>query len=71
MLTANRHHGVLPSCLDDVVNEARKWRNAANEEGSNRTPIASKLGRVAVDSMEVVHVWYRNVSLSDDEVATV
>ena len=68
MLTAGRNAGLFTSSNLDVVDEAREWGNAADEEGGDGTPITSVAGRVAVDAMEVVHVRYRHIATSDDVV---
>jgi hypothetical protein len=68
MLTAQRDAGLLITCDNDAVDEARKWGNAANKEGGNCAPIASEFGRVAVDTVEVVHVGYGHITASDNVV---
>lgn len=55
--------------LDDVVDEARQRRDAADEEGRDGAPIAAELGRVAIDAVEVVHVRHRHARASHDVVA--
>lgn len=54
---------------NDVVNKTWEWRDAANEKGSNGAPVGAKLGRIAVDSVEVVHVGHGYITTSDNEVA--
>jgi hypothetical protein len=69
MLTAQRDAGLAHARYNDVVDEAGEWGDAADEEGGDGAPIASKPGRVAVDAVEVVHVWYGHVTASDNVVA--
>lgn len=69
MLTAQRDAGRLTACYNDAVDEAWERRDAADEEGDDGTPVAGVSGRVAVHAVEVVHVGYRYVTASDDEVA--
>jgi hypothetical protein len=61
----------LPTSNNDAVDETRERRNATDEEGGHRTPVAGEFGRVAVDTVEVVHVRYRHVALSDNVVAAI
>ena len=44
VLPANRNAGLAIARCNDVVNEARKWWNAADEEGGYGAPIASVFG---------------------------
>ena len=69
MLTTGRDAGRLTTRNNDIVDEARERGNAADEEGDHGTPIARVSGRVAVHAVEVIHVGYGYVTLSDDEVA--
>ena len=68
VLTSNRDASLAQACNDNVVYEARKRGDAADEEGNNSTPICGVLWGVAIDTMKVVHVWYRDIATSDDEV---
>lgn len=70
MLTPRRDAGLAIARCDDVVDEAGERRDAADEEGDNGAPVATVSGRVAVDAVEVVHVWYGYITASDDIVAT-
>jgi hypothetical protein len=54
---------------NNVVDESRKWGNAADEKGNNSTPVGAELGRVSVDAVEIVHIRDGDVTLSDNEVA--
>ena len=69
MLTADRDTGLLPARNDNVVDEAREWRYAADEEGRYSPPIATPSGRVAVDAMKIIHVRNRHPAASYDVVA--
>lgn len=69
MLTANRNAGRAATSYDDIVDEAREWWNAADEEGRYSTPVAGEFRRVAVDAVEIVHVGNRHITASDNEVA--
>ena len=69
MLTAQRDARLAIARYNDVVDEAWKRGNAADEEGDDGAPVASVSGRVAVDAVEVVHVRYGHVTASDDVVA--
>ena len=69
VLTAQRDASLAIACYNDVVDEAREWGDAANEEGDDGAPVASVSGRVAVHAVEVVHVGYGHVTASDDVVA--
>jgi hypothetical protein len=68
MLTANRDASLLTTSFNNVVDEAGERGDTADEESRNSTPVAGELGRIAVHAMEVVHVWYGDVSTSDDIV---
>lgn len=70
-LTADGHAGLLPARDDDIVDEARQWRNAADEEGGDSPPIATPSGGVAVDAMEIVHIGNRYLPTSYDIVTIV
>lgn len=52
----------------DIVDEAGEWRCTADEEGEDGTPVTSKLLGVAIDTVKVVHVWYRHSAVADDVV---
>jgi len=69
VLTAQRDAGLVIARCNDVVGEAGERGGAADEEGSDGAPVASVSGRVAVDAVEVVHVGYGHVTVSDDIVA--
>lgn len=69
MLTTYSDSGVTITCLDNVVNKAREWRNAADKESDNGTPITGVFGRIAVHAVEVIHVWDGDVSASDNIIA--
>ena len=69
MLTTRRDAGFAHARYNDVVDEAREWRDAADEEGGDGAPIAGVSGRVAVDAVEVVHVGYGHVTTADDVIA--
>jgi len=66
MLTSFRDACLAVSGNNDIVDEAGKWRDATDEEGSHGTPVGSKFGRVAVHAVEVVHIWNRHIAASDD-----
>lgn len=68
MLTTNRDtSGTITRC-NDIVDEARERRDAADEEGDDGAPVAGELGRVAVHAVEVVHVGDRHVAAAHDVV---
>lgn len=69
MLTTNGHSSRLPAGCDDVVHEPGQRRNAADEKGGSGTPVCGILRRIAVDAVEVVHVWNRDTCSANDEVA--
>jgi hypothetical protein len=69
VLTAHRYAGLAIACCNDVVDEARKRGNAADEEGGDSAPITGVFGRIAVHAVEVVHVGYGHITSSDDIVA--
>ena len=69
MLSTKRDFGSTETSFDNAVDETGKRRNAANEESGHGTPVATVLGRVAVNTVEVVHVRDRHVTLADNEVA--
>jgi hypothetical protein len=69
VLAAKRHASLAIACYNNVVNEARERRDAADEEGHDGTPVGCEFRRVAVNAMEVVHVGYGHVTTSDDVVA--
>ena len=69
MLTAQRDASLLITCYNDVIDEARERRDAADKEGDDSAPVASVSGRVAVNAVEIVHVGYGHVTASDDVVA--
>ena len=68
LATCTNTSGIATS-YDDIVNEARKWRDAADDESDNGAPVGGEFGRVAVDAVEVVHIGYGDIATSDDEVA--
>ena len=69
MLSTKAHARSLITGNDDVIDEAWQRRDAANEEGGNGAPVAGKLGVVAVDAMEVVHVGHRDVATANNVIA--
>lgn len=66
MLTGKRHTGVTHI---DAVDEARERRCKSDDKCDDRTPVCGKLGRVAVDAIELVHIRYRHVAATSDVVA--
>ncbi len=69
MLTAFGDSGGFRTCSNDVIDKARKRGNTADEEGDDGAPVATESGRVAVDTVEVVHIGHGHVAASDDKVA--
>ena len=69
MLTSQRDAGLAHARGNDVVDEAGEWGDGADEEGGDGAPVGGVSGRVAVDTVEVVHVGYGHVTTSDDVVA--
>lgn len=69
MLTSDGDTGRAQTCDDDVVHKAREWRNTADEEGYDGTPVCSILGRVSIHPMEVVHIRHGHIPTTHDEVA--
>lgn len=70
MLTTHRDASGAQAGHNNVVDEAWKRRDAADEECGNGAPVAAIFGRVAVDTVEVIHIRYGHVTASDDIVAT-
>jgi hypothetical protein len=68
VLTAQSDAGFAITSYNDVIDEAGQRGDAADEKGDDGAPVASVSGRVAIDAVEVVHVRYRHVTASDDEV---
>ncbi len=69
MLTSGRDAGRATARFDDIVDEARKGRDTADEEGSYGTPVGSPSLRVAVDTVKVVHVRDGHFAATEDVVA--
>lgn len=69
MLTSCRDAGLATTRFHNVIDEARKRRDAANEEGNHSTPVGSPFLRVAVDAVEVVHVRNGDFAAAEDIVA--
>ena len=69
MLTTLTNTGSPVTRSNNAIHEPRKRRDAANQERGDGAPVGGEFGRVAVDAVEVVHVWYGDVTASDDEVA--
>lgn len=69
MLTADGNIGASATSLLDVVDKSWKGWKAADEESSDCTPVGAKLGRVAVNAVEVVHVGDGHFAASNDVVA--
>ena len=69
MLSFGRDTGRATACFDDIVDEARKRRDTADEEGSYGTPIGPPFLRVAIDAVKVVHVRDRHFAAAEDVVA--
>jgi hypothetical protein len=68
VLTAQRDAGLAITGYNNVVDEAGERGDAADEEGDDGAPVASVSGRVAVDTVEVVHVGHGHVTASDNVV---
>jgi hypothetical protein len=66
VLACKRHAKIT---LSDAVYEAGQRRSDSDDQCHDRTPICSKLGRVAIDTIKIVHVWYRNLATTSDVVA--
>lgn len=69
MLPSGRDTGRATACFDDIVDEARKRRDTADEEGSYGTPVGAPFLRVAVDAVKVVHVRDGHFTAAEDVVA--
>lgn len=69
MLAADRNAGRAATGYDDIVDEAREWWNAADEESRHSPPVGGKFRRVTVDAVEIVHVRDRHIAASNDEIA--
>lgn len=69
MLTTSGNTGLAITSHNDVVGETWKRRDTTDEECSNGTPIGGEFGRVAVNTVEVVHIGYGDIAASDDVVA--
>lgn len=55
--------------LVDTVGKAWKRGQEANDECDNGTPIGAKFGRVTIDAVKSVHVWYGHIATTGDVVA--
>jgi hypothetical protein len=66
VLACKRHAKIT---LSDAIHEAGQRRSNSDDECHDRTPVCSKLGRVAIDTIEVVHVWYRDHATTCNVVA--
>lgn len=53
---------------DNIADETWQRRSETDDESSDRPPVGCVLGRVAVDTMEVVHVRHRDVAAACDVV---
>ena len=69
MLTAQRDLSFAIARHNDDVDKAGEWRSAADEESGDSAPVGGVLKRVAVDTVEVVHIGYGDVTTSDDKIA--
>lgn len=69
MLTASRNTGASTTSNLNIVDEAGKGRNTADDEGRDCTPVACEFGRIAIDAVEVVHIGDGHVTSSNDVVA--
>lgn len=69
MLSAQRDTGRAMARNNDVVDEAGKRRDAANQEGGYRTPVGRKTWGVTINAVEVVHVRYGDATPAHDIVA--
>lgn len=65
MLSATRN---VDGIQRHTVDEARKWGRESNDQSNDTAPVGSIFGRVAVHSVEVVHVGHRHVAASGDVV---
>lgn len=54
---------------NDVVDEAWKRRDTADNERSKGAPIGCELGAISVYAVELVHIHDRDVAAADDIVA--
>ena len=53
---------------NNVVHKAGQRRDATDEECDNSTPVAPEFRRVAIDTVEVIHVGYGDVATANDVV---
>jgi len=53
----------------DAVNEAWEWRCKAHDEGYDGAPVGSVARRVAVYTVEIVHVGHGNIATACNVVA--
>lgn len=68
MLASKRHTSMTHI---DAVDEAGKRRSKSDDECYNSTPVCRKLGRVAIDAIELVHIRYRDVATTSNVVAMI
>lgn len=71
MLTTSRNRSRLSTSCDDAVHETWKGWNTAEHESHDGAPVGCEFRGVAINAVEVVHIWYRDIGLVDDEVAVV
>jgi hypothetical protein len=70
VLTTQRNASFPRARYNDVINKAGERGDAADKEGGDGAPVGSVSGRVAVHAVEVVHVGYGHITLSDDVVVS-
>lgn len=66
VLACKRHTQIA---LINAICKARQWRCKAYDQSNHGTPICAEFGRIAVDAVEFVHVWYGNIATTGDVVA--
>lgn len=71
MLATERNLGRLTTRNNDTIHETGKRRDTADDEGHHGAPVGGVVRGVAVDAVEVVHVWYGDVSSANNEVAEI
>lgn len=68
VLACKRHAEIA---LIDAICKARQWRCKAYDQSNDSTPVCAEFGRIAVDAVEFVHVWYGNIATTGDVVAVI
>lgn len=68
VLACKRHTQIA---LVNAICKARQWRRKAYDQSDHSTPVCAEFGRIAVDAVKFVHVWYGNIATTGDVVAVI